>query len=131
LLRAAYRLLDETRVHHDVQAINKALDSIWQVVGEANRYFASEQPWSLKVADPQRMGTVLYVTLEVLRQIGILVQPYMPQSAAKLLEALGVEISERSFAVLGEGGRLKPGTTIPDPVPIFPRYLDDAAARTA
>jgi methionyl-tRNA synthetase len=131
LLRAAYRLLDETRVHHDVQAINKALDSIWQVVGEANRYFASEQPWSLKVADPQRMGTVLYVTLEVLRQIGILVQPYMPQSAAKLLDALGVEISKRSFAVLGEGGRLKPGTTIPDPVPIFPRYLDDAAARTA
>jgi methionyl-tRNA synthetase len=131
LLRAAYRLLEETRVHHDVQAINKALDSIWQVVGEANRYFASEQPWSLKVADPQRMGTVLYVTLEVLRQIGILVQPYMPQSAAKLLDALGVEISERSFAVLGEGGRLKQGTTIPDPVPIFPRYLDDAAARTA
>jgi methionyl-tRNA synthetase len=131
LLRSAYRLLDETRAHHELQAINKALDAIWQVVAEANRYFAAEQPWSLKTTDPQRMRTVLFVTLEVLRQIGILVQPYMPQSAAKLLDALGVDIAERSFAALGEGGRLRSGMTLPPPAPIFPRYVDDDASKTA
>jgi methionyl-tRNA synthetase len=131
LLAAAYALLEETRAHHEVQAINKALDAIWRVVGDANRYFAAEQPWRLKNTDPERMATVLYVTAEVLRQIGILIQPYMPQSAAKLLDSLGIESSKRSFDALGQGNRLPPGRGMPPPVPIFPRYVEDDISRTA
>jgi methionyl-tRNA synthetase len=131
LLDAATGLIGEMRAHHDVQAINKALDAIWRVVGDANRYFAAEQPWSLKASDPERMGSVLYVTLEVLRQVGILIQPYMPQSAAKLLDALGVAQERRSFAALGEKDRLVPGNPIPSPVPIFPRYVEEAVSTSA
>ena len=43
------------RDHHDVQAIHKALDAIWKVVADANRYFAGEEPWALQKTDPQRM----------------------------------------------------------------------------
>jgi methionyl-tRNA synthetase len=131
LLGAAHALVGEMRAHHDEQAISKALDAIWRVVGESNRYFAAEQPWSLKKTDPERMATVLYVTAEVLRHIGILIQPYMPQSAAKLLDLLGVENKKRSFAELGEGGKLVPGTRLPQPAAIFPRYVEDDVSQPA
>jgi methionyl-tRNA synthetase len=78
------------------------------------------------------MATVLYVTAEVLRHIGILIQPYMPQSAAKLLDLLGVENTKRSFAELGEeGGKLVPGTRLPQPAAIFPRYVEDDVSQPA
>ena len=60
------------------------------MVAEANRYFAGAEPWALRKTDPARMGTVLYVTAEAVRQVAILVQPVMPDSAAKLLDLLGV-----------------------------------------
>jgi methionyl-tRNA synthetase len=131
LLNASQALLEQMRRHHEVQAINKALDAIWEVVADANRYFAAEQPWSLKTTDPARMATVLYVTAETLRRIGILVQPYMPSAAARLLDGLGIERTHRSFSALAKGGELVVGKTIAAPVPIFPRYVEDDVTRTA
>jgi methionyl-tRNA synthetase len=99
------------------------------VVADANRYFASQEPWALRKTDPARMATVLYVTAEVVRQVGILVQPVMPHSASKLLDLVAAPAAERSFASLGEGGRVKPGTPLPPAEPVFPRYVEkDAAA---
>jgi TatD DNase family protein len=85
------------------------------VVADANRYFAAQEPWALKKTDPARMATVLYVTAEVLRIIGIMCQPYIPSSAATLLQLLGVENHARSFADLGT--RLASGTPLPAPQP--------------
>ena len=70
------------------------------------------------------MGTILYVTAEVLRQVAILVQAVMPESGAKLLDQLGVPQDARDFSSLGEKGRLKPGTELPPPVPVFPRHVE-------
>ena len=50
------------------QAIKQYLDAVWQVVAEANRYFAGQEPWTKRKTDPERMGTILYVTAEVVRQ---------------------------------------------------------------
>ena len=100
---AADALLAEVRAQHEAYAINRALDAIWKVVADANRYFAGQEPWALKKTDPARMGTVLYVTAEVLRMVGILIQPYMPQSAAKLLDLLGVPATARLYATCRSG----------------------------
>jgi methionyl-tRNA synthetase len=121
ILAAADALLPEVRKHHADYAINRALDAIWKVVAETNRYFAGQEPWALKKTDPARMSTVLYVTAEVLRIVGILVQPHMPQSAAKLLDLLGVK--QRQFADLGT--RLASGMALPAPSAIFPRYVEE------
>ncbi len=126
ILGATDALLAECRVQHDVQAINKALDAIWKVVADANRYFASQEPWALKKTNPERMGTVLYVTAEIIRQVGILVQPYMPASAGKLLDLLAVPADARSFSALGEKGRLASGTALPAPQGVFPRYVEES-----
>jgi methionyl-tRNA synthetase len=121
LLDAADGIVAEARQHHEVQAIHKALDAIWRVVADANRYFASQEPWALKTTDVARMNTVLYVTAEVLRQLAILAQPYVPASAERLLDLLAVAPSARSFAALP--GRLKAGTELPAPAAIFPRHV--------
>ena len=123
ILASAEALLAEARTQHDAYAINRALDAIWKVVADANRYFAAQEPWALKKTDPARMATVLHVTAEVLRVIGILVQPYMPGAAAKLLDLLAVPGERRTFAHLGD--RLVAGTPLPAPQPIFPRYVEE------
>jgi methionyl-tRNA synthetase len=70
------------------------------------------------------MATVLYVTMETVRQIAILAQPAMPGSAARLLDLLAVEPGERSFAHLGAAGRLVPGRDLPAPQGVFPRFVE-------
>ncbi|SNY93457.1 methionyl-tRNA synthetase [Cohaesibacter sp. ES.047] len=108
----------------DKNLIHKALETIWDTVGEANRYFASQEPWALRKTDFDRMKTVLYVTAEVIRQVGILAQPFIPASAEKLLDLFALDAADRNFASLGDTGRLKPGTPIEKPSPVFPRYVE-------
>ncbi|AFL52582.1 methionyl-tRNA synthetase [Sinorhizobium fredii] len=123
MLAAADSLLQATREEMDKQLIHRALAAIIAVVSETDRYFAGQEPWALKKTDPERMATVLYATAEVVRQIAILLQPFMPDSAGKLLDLLAVPAEKRSFAELGEAGRLVPGTPLEAPKPVFPRYV--------
>jgi methionyl-tRNA synthetase len=110
------------------QQIHHALNAVWTVVAEANRYFAGEAPWALAKTDPKRQGTVLYVTAEVVRQIAILAQPAMPEASSKLLDILGIpaQSNSRNFAALDQ--RIKPGSVLPAPTPVFPRYIEPTAA---
>jgi methionyl-tRNA synthetase len=126
LLAAADALVGEARAAMKEQQLHQVLNAIWTVVADANRSFAAAAPWELAKRDPQRMATVLYVTAEVVRQVAILTQPFMPAAAGKLLDLLGVEAGARTFAFVGERSRLKAGTTLPKPEPVFPRYAPDA-----
>jgi len=63
------------------------------------------------------------VTAEVVRQIAILLQPFMPESSAKLLDLVAAAADKRDFAALGEAGRLVAGTALEAPTPVFPRYV--------
>jgi methionyl-tRNA synthetase len=69
---------------------------------------------------------VLYTTAEVLRRVGILCLAFIPQSADKLLDLLGVKNEDRTFAHLTDGW-LKPGAELPAPQGIFPRYVEQEA----
>ena len=77
------RMIGTAREQMKTQQLHQVLNAIWAVVADANRYFAGEAPWALAKTDPARQGTVLYVTAEVLRQVAILCQPFMPASAGE------------------------------------------------
>nr|HMN87430.1 class I tRNA ligase family protein [Bauldia sp.] len=124
---AADALAAACRTAFASQQIHQALNAVWAVVADANRYFAASEPWALKKTDPARMGTVLYVTAEVIRQVAILAQPVMPTSAGKLLDLLAVAPEDRMFAALGPAGRLKGGAALPAPQGVFPRHVDESA----
>ena len=125
ILAQADAMLEQARTAMATQQIHQALNAVWNVVAEANRYFAGEAPWALAKTDPKKQATVLYVTAEVVRQVAILAQPVMPESAGKLLDVLGVAADARDFAALAT--RLKPGVTLPTPTGVFPRYVEPAA----
>lgn len=120
MLDMANALYEPVRADFDELAFHKALERIWQVVGEANRYFTSQEPWKLRKTDLERMNTVLYVTAEVLRIVATLTQPVMPTAMGKMLDLLAVSQDARNFAELGQA--LVPGTELPAPAPVFPRY---------
>jgi methionyl-tRNA synthetase len=128
ILAQADGMIELARTAMATQQIHHYLNAVWAVVAEANRYFAGEAPWALAKTDPPRQRTVLYVTAEVVRQIAILAQPVMPESSAKFLDSLGIPADARDFASLGGATRIRPGTRLPAPVGIFPRYIEPTAA---
>jgi methionyl-tRNA synthetase len=112
-------------------ALHTVLADLWALIAEANRYFANNEPWRLTKTDPARRDTILYVTIEVLREVAILVQPVMPVAGGKLLDLLGVAPEARSFAALGAEHRLVSGTALPAPSAIFPRYVEPEDGQAA
>jgi methionyl-tRNA synthetase len=127
ILAQADGMIALARTAMSTQQIHQALNAVWAVVAEANRYFAGEAPWALAKTDPARQRTVLYVTAEVVRQIAILAQPVMPDACAKMLDILDIPADQRDFKFLGGGTRIKPGSALPAPTGIFPRYVEPPA----
>ena len=127
ILVEAEMLADKARLAMRSFALQVVLADIWRVVGNANRYFAAEEPWAKRKTDPARMATILYVTAQVLRMVAILSQPFMPGAMGKLLDLLAVAQDERDFAHVGQGGAAA-GRALPPPAPIFPRYVEAEAA---
>jgi methionyl-tRNA synthetase len=126
LLGDAHDLLARVRPLVAEQGFHLALETIWRVVAEANRYVDEQAPWALRRTDPARMATVLYTLAEVLRHLGILTQPFVPGAAGALLDQLAVPGDARRFADLGE--RLAPGRALPSPHGVFPRFVEAEAA---
>ena len=129
MLAAADGLLAAVRSQIEQQAFHEALRLIWQVVADANRYVDTTAPWGLKKTDPDRMGEVLAVLAETIRQIAILVQPVMPQSASLILDQLGVAPESRNFQELAGKARIESGVVISKPEPVFPRYIEEPAGQ--
>ena len=124
ILAAAWGLADKARVAMKDFALHAMLAEIWRVVGDANRYFAGEEPWAKRKTDPQRMETILWVTAETLRNVAIMAQPVIPTAAGKLLDLVAAPADRRAFAHVGEACALAAGAPLPAPAPVFPRYVE-------
>jgi methionyl-tRNA synthetase len=101
-------------------AFQRALGAIWEFIGGVNRYVDSQAPWAL-AKDPaksDRLATVLYTLAESLRCLGILLDPFLPDAAAKLRAAIGA--GAPALADLA-WGRTVPGTRIEKVPALFPR----------
>lgn len=109
------------------QAPHLALAAIMAVVAEANRYFAGEEPWALRKTNPDRFATVLYVTVEILRRVGIMMVPFIPHSADKLLDSLAVPAEKRLLSHVLDA-EMTAETELPAPQPVFPRYVEESNA---
>jgi methionyl-tRNA synthetase len=122
LLTAAMDLLDRVRPLMQEQAFHLALETIWRVVADANRYVDEQAPWALRRTDPARMQTVLYTLAETLRHLAILVQPFVPNAASALLDQLAVPPGSWQFTDLAQP--LQAGRELPAPHGIFPRFVE-------
>jgi methionyl-tRNA synthetase len=126
LLDRARALLGVVRSELDDQAFHRALISIWEVIADANRYVDAHAPWALAKTDPVRRDTVLWVLAETIRRVTLLVQPFMPDSAGRILDQLAVPAGGRAFAAFDR--ELVAGTALPKPQGVFPRFVEPAKA---
>ena len=85
---------------------HNVLNDIFYLVNESNKYINEKKPWEIKSRN--ELGGVLYNLLESLRFIAILLQPFMPETAGKILEQIGLE-KRFSFSDL-EWNKLRPET---------------------
>jgi methionyl-tRNA synthetase len=122
LLAAARALPDLVRERLGRQVFNEALEEVWKVVRAANGYIDRQAPWALLRTDVPRMGTVLRVLADVLRVVATVLQPFMPDSMARMLDQLGVPPGARALADLGTP--LADGVALPAPQGVFPRYVE-------
>ena len=103
---------------------SQALSSVWEVVRGTNLYFDRCAPWKLaKDEKKERMNTVLYNVLEVIRILSILLFPFIPQGAEKMWKQLGMKtsIQEQKMRDSVKWGKLSPGLEVKKGVPVFPR----------
>ena len=128
LLDSAHGLVSALRVHMERQGPSDALEEIWTVVRAANGYVDRQAPWVLRKTDPARMRTVLYVLCETVRHLAIVVQPFIPGAAGRLLDQLAVAPGARDFSRLGPAHALRPGTVLPPPRGVFPRLDETTGA---
>ncbi|BBJ32069.1 methionine--tRNA ligase [Rickettsia asiatica] len=124
ILKTAIKFTEQNILLMEKIEINKILENIINLAEEANIYIDSEAPWNLKKTDPDKMLEVLYALLEVLRYIAIMLQPFVPSSANKMLDQLGVNKEERLFKHLIRDYTLTAGSNILEPTIIFPRAED-------
>lgn len=119
-----YGLLPKVRENIDKYAFHRALEVIWSGCNEANRYIDEQAPWVLRKEDVARMGTVLYILAESIRNIALLLLPFMPESSNKILAQLNIDDNERNFENIGHQSSLSSGMAIPKPEGIFPRFIE-------
>ena len=105
----------------------EVIGAILSMASTANEYIDREAPWGLKKTDPARMHTVLYYLAESIRCIAIMLQPFTPDAANKLLDQLAIPENQRLFKHLTAEFSLTPGAALPKPEGVFPRLIAEAA----
>ncbi|MEG1892210.1 MAG: methionine--tRNA ligase [Clostridia bacterium] len=101
-----------------------ALQEIWQLIGECNRYIDINAPWVLCKTEEgkERLKTVMYVLCECIRIVGVLIAPTMPQTPARIFEQLGLtDAALKAWESLSSFGQLPAGTVVKKGEAIFPR----------
>ncbi len=114
----------------DLVEVSGALDDIWQAVRRLNRFVAEETPWKL-AKDPEQaahLDSVLYALAEGLRVVSVLLHPYVPASAERLLAALGREDRSIEGARFGAGSG---GARIAELGQLFPKVEDPKSSAAA
>ena len=119
LINSIRNSLQNYRSLMDEQKFDQFLKNIWLVISDANKYVDNQAPWSLKKNDFQRMNVVLYTLIETIRQISIMLQPFIPNTSKSILDHIQIPLVQRdikSIELFFDGG-----IKISTPKPLFPR----------
>ena len=89
-----------------------------------NKYITDCEPWHVAKTDMERVKTILYISLQLVANLEIAFEPFLPFSSAKLREMLNV--AETEWDQLGSTKLLKPGHQLGTPALLFEKIEDDA-----
>lgn len=116
----------------DHMELNQAIKDVWNLIGRANKYIDETAPWILAKdpAQSERLQAVMYNLAEALRIIAILIAPFVPVTAPKIYEQLGLGKPESFFMADAVWGKLATGTKVQKGEPLFPRIEVTEAGET-
>lgn len=116
----------------DHMELNQAIKDVWNLIGRANKYIDETAPWILAKdpAQAERLQDVMYNLAEALRIIAILIAPFVPVTAPKIYEQLGLGKPESFFMADAVWGKLATGTKVQKGEPLFPRIEVTEAGET-
>ena len=124
LKEAAIKTIDEVEACFGDLSLHKALIAIWEFINTANKYIVENEPWNL-AKDPvskEKLLAIMYNLLVALRAIAILITPFMPQTAEKILRQIGItESAKLNFSIIRKDVALTAGSPLIRGDSLFPR----------
>jgi len=122
LAMEAEKVIRETRAFVEQNQLQQGLQSIWSLVTRANQYVDHTAPFKLAKdpANERRLDEVLYNLAECCRILAVLLWPFLPKTASRIYEQLGLAGAPNKFEAARWGG-LAAGQSIGTPAPLFPR----------
>ncbi|MHB8829712.1 MAG: methionine--tRNA ligase [Syntrophales bacterium] len=131
LQETALRTIENVDVCFSELGFHKALIAIWEFISVANKYIVEQEPWVM-AKDPakkERLDAIIYNLLESLRIVAVLVSPFMPGAASRIMEQLGIAApAAENFETIKKWGGLAAGSLLKAGGPLFPRVEIKAAA---
>jgi methionyl-tRNA synthetase len=103
--------LKKLRNQIDNQNINFYINFIINSLFEANKYFNDQEPWKKK-DNKERLNTIIYTSLEMIRKISIMLYPIIPSSIVKVLTIFNLKVEDIFFASIAKHDFLKTGENI-------------------
>jgi methionyl-tRNA synthetase len=121
----ALDMIDKYEVFMKELAFHKALMAVWEVIGKVNKYIDTTAPWVLAKSDKKRLAKVMYHITETIKIVSGLIWPFMPESAEKIQDELGLARKGKEFLLedLRAWGNEKPVRPIKNVPVLFPRIL--------
>ena len=103
--------LNKIRTNIDNQNINFYIDYIVNSLFEANKYFNDQEPWKKK-DNPERLNTIVYTTLEIVRKVSFLLYPIIPESSLRALKIFNISEKEINLSSISNNEYLIKGNNI-------------------
>ncbi len=133
LVATAEQMLQSYEKNMATFHFHKGLQAVWELIGKANKYIVSNEPWSLakEPDNGRRLATVMYNLVESLRLLALVLRPVMPETAVKMAVGLGYGSDDAVVNSLAAGGRwgvLVPGLSLQKIDALFPRIASKAPA---
>ncbi len=82
----------------DEQLIHEYIKKIWKYINEINKYFNDKKPWEALKNDHKKFSNIIAISAELVKRVGLLINPIMPESSFKLLRILNVNNEELLFS---------------------------------
>ena len=134
LHEAALKAVTEVESSFNDMSLHKALIAIWDFINVTNKYIVENEPWTLgkDPANKEKLTAIMYSLLAALRTIAILLTPFMPQTAEKILRQIGVdESSALDLAGIRKDDALTAGNPLTRGESLFPRISQEKESETS
>ena len=124
ILLEGYKMIDVIEKKMQKFEINKALEVIWNFISTLNQFIDKMQPWNTVKTDKHETAKTLSIIIESIRLIGIILQPFIPDSSNKILDILNIDVKKRTFKFYGKENCMAINTTLNNSEQLFPRNND-------